>query len=373
MDHAPRAHSFDEWTRLREVVVGRAEHYTAHHIDTSFRLFFFDNVAPDLRREPRIAIPPADPRAAGRGAQRGHRRPGRRPDRLRRHRPSARNPGQGRRHPLPSLGRPGDPATQRPGPGHHPRGHDRRDLASRACPDLRERPAQAGVLPLLRGRLELAEHAAARARTGLPRRRLLPPPGHRRLPRHRGENALASTGLAWRWSSTVPSACAWAATSWSTSPTATTRWRCAGWKRQLLAAAALPPSRRHRRQPHRQRGGAAAARPDAPALPELPRVPPRGHAVLGSHLPAGSRRGRLPGLQRPSASTSPAATSTSTSCPSTRTQSWSTPTTPSSSPPGGRGFTVVPVRHRHRRLFGGGFHCFTLDTVRAGGCEEYLG
>ncbi|MEU0108302.1 inosamine-phosphate amidinotransferase 1 [Streptomyces sp. NPDC006251] len=38
----------------------------------------------------------------------------------------------------------------------------------------------------------------------------------------------------------------------------------------------------------------------------------------------------------------------------------------------GRGFTVVPVRHRHRRLFGGGFHCFTLDTVRRGGPEDYL-
>lgn len=38
----------------------------------------------------------------------------------------------------------------------------------------------------------------------------------------------------------------------------------------------------------------------------------------------------------------------------------------------GRGFTVVPVRHRHRRLFGGGFHCFTLDTVRDGGPEDYL-
>ncbi|MET7511602.1 glycine amidinotransferase [Streptomyces albidoflavus] len=37
------------------------------------------------------------------------------------------------------------------------------------------------------------------------------------------------------------------------------------------------------------------------------------------------------------------------------------------------GFTVVPVRHRHRRLFGGGFHCFTLDTVRTGGAEDYLG
>jgi len=35
-------------------------------------------------------------------------------------------------------------------------------------------------------------------------------------------------------------------------------------------------------------------------------------------------------------------------------------------------FTVVPVQHRHRRLFGGGFHCFTLDTVRTGGAEDYL-
>lgn len=35
------------------------------------------------------------------------------------------------------------------------------------------------------------------------------------------------------------------------------------------------------------------------------------------------------------------------------------------------GFTVVPVQHRHRRLFGGGFHCFTLDTVRDGGLEDY--
>jgi len=35
-------------------------------------------------------------------------------------------------------------------------------------------------------------------------------------------------------------------------------------------------------------------------------------------------------------------------------------------------FTVVPVRHRHRRIFGGGLHCFTLDTVRDGGPEDYL-
>ena len=37
----------------------------------------------------------------------------------------------------------------------------------------------------------------------------------------------------------------------------------------------------------------------------------------------------------------------------------------------GEGFTVIPVRHRHRRLFGGGFHCFTLDMRRAGGLVDY--
>ncbi|GAA2581124.1 hypothetical protein GCM10010399_08610 [Dactylosporangium fulvum] len=36
------------------------------------------------------------------------------------------------------------------------------------------------------------------------------------------------------------------------------------------------------------------------------------------------------------------------------------------------GFSTVPVRHRHRRLFGGGLHCFTLDTVRDGAGEDYL-
>ncbi|MEU0222265.1 inosamine-phosphate amidinotransferase 1, partial [Streptomyces sp. NPDC006265] len=40
--------SYDEFTRLDEVVVGRAEHYTHHHTDTSWRLFFYDNVAPVL-------------------------------------------------------------------------------------------------------------------------------------------------------------------------------------------------------------------------------------------------------------------------------------------------------------------------------------
>ncbi len=37
-----------------------------------------------------------------------------------------------------------------------------------------------------------------------------------------------------------------------------------------------------------------------------------------------------------------------------------------------RGFNVVPVRHRHGRLFGGGFHCFTLDVRREGGLQSYM-
>ena len=36
------------------------------------------------------------------------------------------------------------------------------------------------------------------------------------------------------------------------------------------------------------------------------------------------------------------------------------------------GVEVVPVRHRHRRLFGGGFHCFTLDLYRDSECISYL-
>lgn len=33
---------------------------------------------------------------------------------------------------------------------------------------------------------------------------------------------------------------------------------------------------------------------------------------------------------------------------------------------------VIPVRHRHRRLFGGGFHCFTVDTNRDSEYISYL-
>jgi len=37
-----------------------------------------------------------------------------------------------------------------------------------------------------------------------------------------------------------------------------------------------------------------------------------------------------------------------------------------------KGFDVLRVRHRHRRLFNGGFHCFTLDTIRKGSAEDYF-
>lgn len=36
------------------------------------------------------------------------------------------------------------------------------------------------------------------------------------------------------------------------------------------------------------------------------------------------------------------------------------------------GFTPVPVRLRHSRVYAGGFHCITLDTVRDDGPEHYL-
>jgi N-dimethylarginine dimethylaminohydrolase len=38
-----------------------------------------------------------------------------------------------------------------------------------------------------------------------------------------------------------------------------------------------------------------------------------------------------------------------------------------------RGITVVPHRLRHAQLLGGSFHCVTLDVVRDGGAENYLG
>lgn len=37
------------------------------------------------------------------------------------------------------------------------------------------------------------------------------------------------------------------------------------------------------------------------------------------------------------------------------------------------GITVIPLQLRHARALGGGFHCVTLDIVREGGLENYLG
>ena len=63
----------------------------------------------------------------------------------------------------------------------------------------------------------------------------------------------------------------------------------------------------------------------------------------------------------------------SSSCSSTTTRFPPSPRTiPATRTPEQHGFTPIPLRHRHRRLFGGGFHCFTLDTVRDGGPEDYF-
>jgi glycine amidinotransferase len=37
-----------------------------------------------------------------------------------------------------------------------------------------------------------------------------------------------------------------------------------------------------------------------------------------------------------------------------------------------RGVQVIPLRLRHARRLGGGFHCVTLDTVRDGALEDYF-
>ena len=50
------ANSYDEWSRLREVVVGHSDLYNGHDIDSSFRLFYFDNVRPPIDVH-RVEIP----------------------------------------------------------------------------------------------------------------------------------------------------------------------------------------------------------------------------------------------------------------------------------------------------------------------------
>ncbi|MFD5623546.1 hypothetical protein [Streptomyces yangpuensis] len=55
-----------------------------------------------------------------------------------------------------------------------------------------------------------------------------------------------------------------------------------------------------------------------------------------------------------------------------RTAAASTPRTGLISALEAEHFTVVSVRHRHSRLFGGGFPCFTLDAHRDDACEDCL-
>jgi N-dimethylarginine dimethylaminohydrolase len=37
-----------------------------------------------------------------------------------------------------------------------------------------------------------------------------------------------------------------------------------------------------------------------------------------------------------------------------------------------KGMNVVPLKLRHSRMMGGGFHCVTLDTRRRGAMESYF-
>jgi N-dimethylarginine dimethylaminohydrolase len=36
------------------------------------------------------------------------------------------------------------------------------------------------------------------------------------------------------------------------------------------------------------------------------------------------------------------------------------------------GLDVIPIKLRHSKLMGGGFHCITLDTRRKGALERYF-
>jgi len=37
-----------------------------------------------------------------------------------------------------------------------------------------------------------------------------------------------------------------------------------------------------------------------------------------------------------------------------------------------KGLTVVPLKLRHSKMLGGGFHCVTLDVRRTGTMERYF-
>jgi glycine amidinotransferase len=46
MQGSKGVNSYDEWTTLQEVIVGSPANYVAHDVDTSFRLFYYDNFHP---------------------------------------------------------------------------------------------------------------------------------------------------------------------------------------------------------------------------------------------------------------------------------------------------------------------------------------
>ena len=76
--------SYDEWSPLKEVVVGSAAHYTSHERELSFDLFFHDNIAGDntTRSEwyyPRLTVGGAGPGGAGPDGARPGRPAGLRP------------------------------------------------------------------------------------------------------------------------------------------------------------------------------------------------------------------------------------------------------------------------------------------------------
>src|SRR5438067_865440 len=52
-----RLNSFEEWSPLREVIVGSAVNYTSHERELSFDLFFHDNISRSDRFYARLAVP----------------------------------------------------------------------------------------------------------------------------------------------------------------------------------------------------------------------------------------------------------------------------------------------------------------------------
>ena len=46
----PPPNSFDEWTTLKEVVVGAAEGYGTQHLDSSFKLLYLTNIVAEISR-----------------------------------------------------------------------------------------------------------------------------------------------------------------------------------------------------------------------------------------------------------------------------------------------------------------------------------